>query len=134
MDINEINRDVVFTDLDIYVLSIFNDFYHKGEKEVQAEYLLEVLHENCVSYVPCGLNKKRLQEIVSKLGTTLAQKDIVINEKVYSRTCQVTLPVSQIAVKDETGYMEKLEFQIVGAPVSISDKGWLEAMDRGDLV
>ncbi|UXV14897.1 hypothetical protein [Mammaliicoccus sciuri] len=133
MDINEINKNVVFTDLDVYVLAIFDDLYSKGVKKVQSERLLEELFENSVSYVPCDLSNERLKEIVTKLGTTLAQKTITINEKTASSNWQVTLPVRRIEFRDKTGDIEKIEFEIVGAPFSLSNRSILEAIDRGDL-
>ncbi|MEX6053042.1 hypothetical protein [Mammaliicoccus sciuri] len=133
MDINEINKNVVFTDLDVYVLAIFDDLYSKGVKKVQSERLLEELFENNVSYVPCDLSNERLNKIVTKLGTTLAQKTITINEKIASSKWQVTLPVRRTEFRDKTGDIEKIEFEIVGAPFSLSNRSILEAIDRGDL-
>lgn len=133
MDINEINKNVVFTELDVYVLAIFDDLYSKGVKKVQIERLSEELLENNISYVPDDLSNERLKEIVTKLGTTLAQKTITINEKINSSNWQVTLPVRRTEVRDKTGHIEKIEFEIVGAPFSLSDRNVLEAIDRGDL-
>lgn len=133
MDINEINKNVVFTELDVYVLAIFDDLYSKGVKKVQIERLSEELLENNISYVPDDLSNERLKEIVIKLGTTLAQKTISINEKISSSNWQVTLPVQRTEVRDKTGHIEKIEFEIVGAPFSLSARNLLEAIDRGDL-
>ena len=133
MNIRKINKNVVFTELDEYVLAIFDDLYNKGVKKVQNERLFEELFKNNISYVPDDLSDDCLREIVTKLGTTLAQRTTTINKKISSSHWQVTLPVQRTEVKDKVGHTEKIEYEIIRAPFSLSDRSILEALDKGDL-
>ncbi|NWO06795.1 MAG: hypothetical protein HLX50_14195 [Alteromonadaceae bacterium] len=134
MDINEINKHKDITDLDVYVLSVFKQLYDMGEKEVSHKIVLAILRNSEVSYVPEDLSVESVHKIVTKLGTTLVQIDQTITENIFSKYKQLVLPIEMSITKDEKSEIEEIKYQFVGAPVSIADITFLEAMDRVDLV